>query len=124
MSGIERVGPVGVKPEVHAPRPRSTSEKGGENFQAVLGQACERHQLKFSKHAMDRLETRRVALESGDLDRLGSAVSKADQKGARESLVLLDELAFVVSVRNRTVITAMPSSKDGIFTSIDSAVIA
>jgi flagellar operon protein len=51
-------------------------------------------------------------------------VARAREKGARESLVLLDELAFVVSIRNRTVITALQPSTEGVFTSIDSAVIA
>ena len=65
-------------------------------------------------------------MDSGKLSKLDAAVSAAGNKGARESLVLMDELALVVSVRNRTVITAMSSdeTKGNIFTSIDSTVIA
>ena len=82
-------------------------------------------QVKFSQHALQRLETRQIKLDESQLSRLENAVDKAAQKGSRESLVLMDDqLAFVVSVRNRTVITAMDgaSIKDNIFTNIDSAI--
>lgn len=82
-------------------------------------------QVKFSQHALQRLETRQIKLDESQMSRLENAVDKAAQKGARESLVLMDnQLAFVVSVRNRTVITAMDgaSIKDNIFTNIDSAI--
>ncbi len=120
MSGIGRVDLVGARPDVAA----QPARRDGNEFQQVWAEACEKHHLKFSKHAMQRLESRNLALEVSDLERLGSAVGRAGEKGARESLVLLDELAFVVSVQNRTVITALQSSRDGVFTSIDSAVIA
>lgn len=120
MSGVGRVGPIGPGPGAAPQR----APKGGEAFREVWGEACERHRLKFSRHAMERLEARKVALGNAEIERLGSAVAKAGEKGARESLVLVDELAFVVSIRNRTVITALQSAKDGVFTSIDSAVIA
>jgi len=120
MSGVERVQQIGVarRQETQAP------QEAGDRFRTALNEAEAKHRIKFSKHALERLGDRRVSLETTQLDRLGSAVERAGQKGARESLVLLDELAFVVSVRNRTVITAMQSSGDGVFTSIDSAVIA
>ncbi len=120
MSGIGRIGSIGTRPEAPA-QPARGDENG---FRDALAQACEKHDLKFSRHAVERIEARNLALEPTDLKRLDSAVSRAGKKGARESLVLLDELAFVVSVRNRTVITALQSSKEGVFTSIDSAVIA
>lgn len=80
--------------------------------------------LKFSGHAIDRLADRGVVLSGQEAERLVKAVDAAEGKGARESLVLLDELAFVVSVKNRTVITACGKSglKEGVFTKIDSAV--
>ncbi|MBN1826860.1 MAG: hypothetical protein JW958_11395 [Candidatus Eisenbacteria bacterium] len=100
-----------------------TSE--GKAFDEVWSEACERHQLKFSQHAQQRLHSRNVNLGESELSRLGDAVGRAGEKGAKESLVLLDELAFVVSVKNRTVVTAMQSRQSsGVFTAIDSAVIA
>ncbi|OQX91490.1 MAG: hypothetical protein B6D58_07790 [candidate division Zixibacteria bacterium 4484_95] len=81
--------------------------------------------LKFSNHAIDRLSTRKVKFDKQTISRLNKAVSKAGQKGASQSLVLLDELAFLVSVKNKMVITALEADKmkEGVFTNIDSAVI-
>lgn len=82
--------------------------------------------LKFSKHAQDRLASRNIRLSGDDLATLGAAVDKAGQKGGQDSLVLLRDMAFIVSVPNKTVVTAMDADqvKDNVFTNIDSAVIA
>jgi flagellar operon protein len=83
-------------------------------------------ELKFSKHAQQRMESRSIQLSEQDLQILNSAVEKADEKGASESLVLLRDLAFVVSIKNRIVVTAMDGDrmKANVFTNIDSAIIA
>lgn len=82
--------------------------------------------LKFSKHAQKRLASRNISLTSSELSSIERAVDTARAKGARDSLVLLKDLAFVVSVKNNTVITAVndDSIKENVFTNIDSAVIA
>ena len=98
------------------------AESGG--FQQVLNQTLSG--VKFSQHAAQRLKSRNINLDTGQLEQLQGAVDKAAQKGARESLILMNnDLAFVVSVKNRTVITAMDgaSIRDNVFTNIDSAVI-
>ena len=94
------------------------------SFQDVLD--GELRALKFSKHAQQRLDSRNIQLEPADLQRLQQAVDRAEQKGSQDSLVLLRDLAFVVSVRNRTVVTAIDGDKlkENVFTNIDSAVIA
>lgn len=81
--------------------------------------------VKFSQHALQRLQTRNIQFSKSDLDKLNNAVDKAAQKGSRDSLILMNDTALVVSVKNRTVITAMDgvSMKDNVFTNIDSAVI-
>ncbi|MFN8638393.1 MAG: TIGR02530 family flagellar biosynthesis protein [Dehalococcoidia bacterium] len=88
--------------------------------------ALERSQLEFSNHALKRIEQRGLQLDGPRLERLGQAVDRAESKGSRDSLILLDELALVVSVQNRTVVTAMDESsrKEHVFTNIDSVVIA
>ena len=96
----------------------------GGGFEQVLNQAI--NGVKFSQHATQRLQTRNINLTPTQMNQLNNAVDKAAQKGARESLILMDkDLALVVSVTNRTVITAMDgaSIKDNVFTNIDSAVI-
>lgn len=82
--------------------------------------------VKFSKHAANRLTDRNIELSKGQLDRLNSGTIQASQKGINESLVLVDDMAFIVNIKNNTVITAMDknSSEENVFTNIDGAVIA
>jgi flagellar operon protein len=102
---------------------RGTGTPAGDDFATVLERV--QGEIKFSRHALQRLQTRNITLTAGEVHRLQDAVERAASKGARDSLVLLDELAFVVSIKNRTVITAMDgeSMKEHVFTNIDSAVI-
>jgi len=82
--------------------------------------------LHFSKHASKRLEQRGVDMDAAQMERLERAVGQAADKGSKDSLILLDELALVVSVQNRTVVTAVDeaSRREHVFTNIDSVVIA
>lgn len=82
-------------------------------------------QVIFSKHASERLFSRGITLSPEKLNRLADAIDKAAAKGSKETLVLTDEAALVVSVKNRTVITAFDRDnlRDGVVTAIDSAVI-
>jgi flagellar operon protein len=82
--------------------------------------------LRFSKHAVERAQRRGIPLDSATLGRLQEGVGRIAGKGSRDSLVLVDGNAFVVSVPNRTVITAVGSAqmREHVFTNIDSAVIA
>ena len=81
--------------------------------------------VQFSKHAAQRLFSRGIELSRDDLNKLSAAIDKAKTKGSRETLVLTDEAAFIVSVDNKTVITAFDRDnlREGVVTSIDSAVI-
>lgn len=82
-------------------------------------------ELKFSKHASMRLEERNISLTTEQNDRLKNGVAKASEKGIKDSLVMIDSLAFIVNVPNKTVVTAMDQTdkQDNIFTNIDGAVI-
>lgn len=106
------------------PRTNGVQPATGGGFEQVLNQ--ELGAVKISQHAAQRMQTRNINLNQTQLNQLKNAVDKAAQKGARESLILMNnDLAFVVSVTNRTVITAMDGSsiRDNVFTNIDSAVI-
>ncbi len=98
----------------------------GQSFAEALKQAGGSQPLQFSRHALARVQRRGIELNSTTLGRLSEGVGRAASKGSRDSLVLVDGTAFVVSVSNRTVITAVGSEqmKDNVFTNIDSAVIA
>lgn len=84
----------------------------------------ESQSLKFSAHAQTRLESRGIDLSAEDLVKLQGAVNKARDKGSKESLILTDKAAFIVSVKNQTVITAVDreSLKENVFTNIDSTI--
>lgn len=80
--------------------------------------------LSFSQHALSRLQERGIELDAADVTKLEGAVQKAAEKGAKESLIMMDNVAYVVSVVNRKVITAVDdrSMKESVFTNIDSAI--
>lgn len=82
--------------------------------------------LKFSKHASSRLADRNIELTKEQMDRLTEGTNKAGSKGIKDSLVMVDHLAFIVNIPKNTVITAMDQSQadENIFTNIDGAVIA
>lgn len=108
---------------------RRVTEAGstrGPSFADVLEQTSGQEPLHFSKHALERVQRRGIALDPSTIGRLHEGVGRAAGKGSRDSLVMVDGTAFVVSVPNRTVITAVGSEhmREHIFTNIDSAVIA
>jgi len=107
-----------VRPSVQAPQ--------GPTFADVLKDTEGSKPLQFSKHAVQRLERRNLDVSPTSLQRLQDGVERAAGKGARDAVVLVDDTAFVVSVKNRTVVTAVGTDqmKDHVFTNIDSAVIA
>lgn len=111
----------------HVPaRSGAASGTGNPDFKTALNETLRQDRgVTFSAHAKARLHSRGVELDQTKLDALSRAIDKAEAKGARESLVLADDAAYVVSVKNRTVITAFDRDnlRDGVFTAIDSAVI-
>lgn len=119
-----------LKEQVTGHRGRITPQQNltGErfSFQEVLQKKVQSDSdLRFSKHASVRLRQRGIDLTDGQLERLMDGTRKAGQKGIKDSLVIVDELAFIVNVPNNTVVTAMDSKDavENIFTNIDGAVI-
>ena len=105
-------------------RPTPAARPNGPSFADVLGEKAGAVQL--SGHAKARIERRGIELGPETLARLQHGVDRAAAKGSRESVVFVDDVAFVVSVKARTVITAVDraSMRDHVFTNIDSAVIS
>lgn len=117
ITGVNQTGSITRQ------QPSATATGG---FDSILRQKqAEDNEIKFSKHAEQRLQMRNISLSQEQKNKMKEAVTKAASKGVRDSLVLMDNLAFVVNVRNRTVITAANSNelKDNVFTNIDGAVI-
>ncbi len=92
-------------------------------FDEILKSEIEK--VKFSNHALRRLEERSIELSDEDLTLLNDAVSRAERKNTREVLILLRDIAFIVNVKNRTIVTVVDgeSMREHIFTNIDGAVI-
>jgi flagellar operon protein len=125
-----RAGLTGVGQQAGVPVQRQTGvgESGatlhGKSFGDLLKSKTE--ELKFSAHASSRLKSRGIEVTQEVQEKLEKAVAGAESKGSRDSLIIVKDLAFIVNVPNKTVITAMDgeSIKDNVFTNIDSTVIA
>ncbi len=104
--------------------PRNILREAGNRFDAIFKEELEK--VKFSNHALKRLESRNIQLSDDELTKIQSAVEKAEAKGSRDSLVMMDKTAFIVNIPNKTVVTAIEvaNSTENVFTNIDSVVFA
>jgi flagellar operon protein len=113
-------GAPGRSPDV------ASGDAGGASFASLLSRSGAAEGPRFSRHALERLDQRGIALDGQTVERLRDGIGRAATKGSRDSVVFVDATAFVVSVRNNTVVTAVDSGhmRQQVFTNIDSAVIA
>ena len=120
FSSIEQITGQYLSNQVNRPINKTSD---GLSFEQVL--LSTKTELKFSKHADARLNERNISLSDEQLERLNAGAKKARAKGIGESLMLMDGLAFIVNIRNNTVVTAIDSSasEENVFTNIDGAVI-
>lgn len=103
-----------------------TKKAEGLSFQEILQkQTAGSTEIRFSKHAANRLADRNIELTDNQMERLNEGAVKAGEKGIKESLVIVDQLAFIVNIPNSTVVTAMnqTDASENVFTNIDGAVI-
>ena len=121
-----QVNKIGIIPPAATQPKRIFPPNSGVGFNDELRRASDSGELKFSRHAVGRLIKRGISLSKTQLGKLQEAVNRAESKGSRDSLVLLNDLAFVVSIKSKTVLTAMQigKMKESVFTNIDSTVIA
>ena len=103
---------------------REEAVKKNSGFSDILNESFEKNGLRFSKHANSRLESRDIVLSDSQYERLSEGVTRAKDKNINDTLVMMDNLAFIVNVRNNTVVTALnPEEDSSVFTNIDGAVI-
>ncbi len=120
---------------------KKSDQAGGSSFKEALGEALVKdapaelkpasvaqakpNQLKFSNHAIERMQSRGISYTPEDMNRLSEAVQKAAAKGSKDTLVLMDHSALIVSVKNNTIVTVMDKNalKENVFTNIDSTVV-
>lgn len=121
---IGQLYPHSVHPTLHKKTGSQTAanaQKPDTRFQELL----DKQSIRFSHHAEMRLKQRGINIGPEQLSKLANAVDKAAAKGANDSLILMGNLALIVSIDNRTVVTAMDqaSMKNNVFTDIDSAIV-
>ncbi len=101
-------------------------QPGSKPFAEVLNKEIRgQEKIRFSAHALRRIEERQVPVGINALHRLDQGIRQLEAKGSRNSVVFVDDTAFVVSVRNKTVVTAVDrnSANHNIFTNIDSVAV-
>ncbi len=102
----------------------SAAKNSIDSFSSIFQE--ELSKVKFSNHALKRLDSRNIQLNDNEINKIQNAVQKAESKGSKDSLVMMNNTAYIVNVPNRTVVTALPmdDSNENIFTNIDSVVFA
>ncbi len=111
--------------EVHKGAEKRGVSGSQNGFASVLEHQQRNMQVKLSAHAQERLRQQNISISPQDFNLISDAVQRAEKKGSKESLMLLRDLALVVNISNRTVITAVDKArqKERIFPNIDSTVI-
>ncbi len=120
---VERIG----SPLAPSGRPADASlPPGAGSFADVLAETTRDPAVSLSSHVQRRMEQRQIQLGDDQLERLGKAMDLLAAKGGRQSLVMLDEVAYVVHIPSHTVVTAVGPNdrKEAVFTQIDSVAIA
>ena len=103
---------------------RQSSVSNQTSFRQILEQVSNRNDtVSFSRHANERLSSRNIRLNEEQMQRLNEGVKQAKEKSIQESLVMMDNIAFIVNVKNNLVITAVNDTKNAVFTNIDGAII-
>lgn len=119
---IQPIEPIGGFPQ-----PKSTGKsKNNVGFKDILKKEInEKVGFNISGHAAERLRSRSVSLNEQDMKTINEGINRAEQKGCKNSVILYKDLALITSIKNRTVITAVDknSSKDNIFTNVDSVIL-
>lgn len=95
------------------------------NFDDLLKLEKQRQNIKFSKHAVERMQIRDISLDNVEMTKIEEAIDKASKKGVKEALILMDDKAFIASIKNKTIVTTVSKEqlKNNIFTNIDGAII-
>jgi flagellar operon protein len=118
---LQPIRKTDVRKEINQKTPGKDNSTFSEIFAEKL---MEQAGIRFSKHAQNRIISRGIKLDESDLGQLKNGMEKAEGKGAKDSLIMVNKVAYVVSIENKTVITAINGSsvKENVFTNIDSAV--
>lgn len=129
MNGIYNqrpIIPVGRPVTTGKTTDKQNVNENSKSFDNILQEEVSKQiEVKFSKHAMERLQSRNISLTKEEISKINHAVSKAAEKGVKETLIIMGNAAFIANVKSKTIITAATdeSLKENVFTNIDGAVI-
>lgn len=101
-----------------------TADEAGCRSEKSFGEYMDSASVRFSKHANERLNTRNINLDNTQMARLEKGMSRAKEKGMKDPLVMVDNIAFIVNIKSNTVVTAVNDVNEAVFTNIDGAVIS
>ena len=99
------------------------SNTNNKTFKEIFDNKAENANISFSKHASMRLNSRNLQLSNAQIKRVEDGIKRAEEKGIKDSLVLVDNIALLVNVKNKTVVTAIDNNSEKVYTNIDGAVI-
>lgn len=99
------------------------SNTSNKSFKEIFDNKAEIANISFSKHAYMRLNSRNLQLSNAQIKRVEDGIKRAEEKGIRDSLVLVDNIALLVNIKNKTVVTAIDNNSEKVYTNIDGAVI-
>lgn len=99
------------------------SNTNNKTFKEIFENKTENANILFSKHASMRLNSRNLQLSNAQIKRVEDGIKRAEEKGIRDSLVLVDNIALLVNIKNKTVVTAIDNNIEKVYTNIDGAVI-
>lgn len=99
------------------------SNTNNKTFKEIFDNKAENANISFSKHASMRLNSRNLQLSNAQIKRVEDGIKRAEEKGIRDSLVLVDNIALLVNVKNKTVVTAIDNNSEKVYTNIDGAII-
>jgi len=125
LQRLNHVHPIKNRAVDQVKQTKQSAEAVNPSFGDVLNEKIAGPGIKFSAHAIHRMDERNITLSRSDLIRLNTGVERARAKGSNDSIVLMDEMTYIVSVKNQTVITALTKemSRDNVYTNIDSVAI-
>jgi len=113
------------QPLIRQAQPLESVQSPKQSFLEHLNKAVQPAELKISKHATERLAERGITISDAEWAHITDKVNEAKSKGIKDSLVLMDQAALIISAKNATVITAMDrmEAKDQLFTNIDGTIV-
>lgn len=125
QTGTQKVGNLGAGPSFEEVLGKTGLEGIGKTALSKPLNQVPQDGVKFSNHAVERMMSRGIKFEQADLQRLNEAVNRAASKGSKDSLILMNDSALIVSVKNKTVVTVMDKNalKENVFTNIDSTIV-